>query len=618
MITLLVGNSRVLLAVDERGDWLYLYYPYAGQFQHLLESRRMIYDEDTGTSTRVGGEGWEVEQGYEEQTDVGWSRATKDGLEVQTRDIVHPDRNLVLREYKLTNKEPRARRLRLFQYQGMSIAESLYQDTCYWDEAQNAIIHYKRDYYLQFWGEPGFDGFSCGEHTLKGLQGSYVDAEDGVLDGNVISHGSTDSVLQWNVSIEPEGSFAIWLFLLLGDSRRSINRDYRSLTSQAVVYRERENVDFWRSWFDGKKIEIPEDLSPKARRLYYRSLAVLRNCWNVNGSIIASPDVSTLKTTGDTYNYNWWRDGAYIAMAMNRAGMYESAHKFLVFARGAQEQEGYFFHRHFPDGTPGATWHPPPFLQIDQTGSVITAVWNHFKIHRDMEFLLDIWPMVRRAADFLMSFRNDSNGLPKPSFDLWEEVKSVNCYSAIATAQGLRDAESISRQLGKSLGGWGKAADSMTESIMKHFWDDERGAFTRSINPENTVLDSSTLLAIRGGVLPVEDPRAHRLVKNLREALWSPQVGGMARYQDDLYYGHQNPWIICTLWLADANLRLGQREKALEIAEWCAEMATPTYMLPEQVKAETGEPTSVIPLVWSHSTYVDLVLSLSRDKGFTR
>ncbi|MEE9236479.1 MAG: glycoside hydrolase family 15 protein [Thermoplasmata archaeon] len=618
MISLLMGNSRVLLAVDENGDWLYIYYPYAGQFQHLLDSRRVIYDVDDGSLFWLGREGWEVDQGYEDETNVGWSRARGHGLEVRTHDMVHPDRDLVLRAYELKNMGSRRRRLRLFQYQSMSIAESLYQDTCYWDRSQSAIVHYKRDYYLQLWGEPRFDGFTCGEHTLKGLQGSYIDVEDGVLDGNMISHGATDSVLQWNVELEPDASMRVWLLLLLGESRRRINDVYRKLKKEPVDYRERETLNFWRSWFNGKRIKMPDDLSPRAKALYDRSLFVLRNCWNVNGSIIASPDVSSLMPTGDTYNYNWWRDGAYISMAMDRGGLYENAHKFLVFARGAQEEEGHFFHRHFPDGTLGATWHPPPFLQIDQTASVITAVWHHFNVHKDIEFLLTIWPMVKNAANFLTSFLDKGKTLPLPSFDLWEETKSINCYSVAAVAQGLRSAESISEQLGKSLGGWGEMAAKMGKAILKHFWDSERGIFLKSINPEDRVLDSSTLLAIRCGIISADDPKAHRLAENLRKRLWSSDIGGLARYEEDNYYGHENPWIICTLWLADLYLRMGQIEKAGELVEWCADQATPTLLLPEQVKANTGEPISVIPLIWSHSTYVDVVISMSEAEALIR
>jgi oligosaccharide amylase len=612
MISLLVGNSRILLAVDAKGDWLYLYHPYPGQFQHLQECRRGIYDVDEGSFSWIDDGGWDVETGHEEQSNVGWSVARRDGLEIRTRDMVHPDRDLVLRGYEIRNLGSSPKRLRLFQYQSMSIAESMYQDTCYWDQSQRAIVHYKRDTYIQLWGDPAFDGFTCGEHTLKGLAGSHIDAEDGELEGNVISHGATDSVVQWNVEVSPGSSTTVWLLVLIAASRRKINEVYRRLQGEAMEYRERETVNFWRSWFEGKRIDIQGDLSRRARDLYDRSLFILRNCWSLNGSIIASPDVSSLMPTGDTYNYNWWRDSAYISMAMDDAGLYESAHKFLVFARDAQEEEGHFFHRHFPDGTPGATWHPPPFLQIDQTASVIMATCHHFNVHKDMEFLLTIWPMVRKAANFLRSFTDRETGLPLPSFDLWEETKSVNCYSAIAVARGLQDAESISEQLGKSLGEWGKQAQRMKQAIIRHVWDDDRGVFLKSIRPEDRVLDSSTLLALRCGILPPEDPKAHRLVENLRKTLWSPEVGGMARYEGDKYYGYQNPWIICTLWLADAYIRMGRIDEARELVEWCADHATPTLLLPEQVRAETGEPISVVPLLWSHATYVDAVIALSR------
>ncbi|MCJ2520006.1 MAG: glycoside hydrolase family 15 protein, partial [Candidatus Thermoplasmatota archaeon] len=203
-------------------------------------------------------------------------------------------------------------------------------------------------------------------------------------------------------------------------------------------------------------------------------------------------------------------------------------------------------------------------------------------------------------------------------FDLWEEIRSINCYSAAAVAQGLRSAESISEQLGKSLGGWGEMAAKMGKAILKHFWDSERGLFLKSINPEDRVLDSSTLLAIRCGIISADDPKAHRLAENLRKRLWSSDIGGLARYEEDNYYGHENPWIICTLWLADVYLRMGQVEKAGELVEWCADQATPTLLLPEQVKADTGEPISVIPLIWSHSTYVNVVISMSEAEALIR
>ena len=43
--------------------------------------------------------------------------------------------------------------------------------------------------------------------------------------------------------------------------------------------------------------------------------------------------------------------------------------------------------------------------------------------------------------------------------------------------------------------------------------------------------------------------------------------------------------------------------EALSILEWVVEKAHPTGLLPEQV-GKHGEPISVLPLIWSHSTFV--------------
>src|SRR5439155_8268836 len=54
MITLLTGNSKILLTIDEKGQWSNLYYPYAGQYQHLRSVKLGIFDEDEETFAWLG------------------------------------------------------------------------------------------------------------------------------------------------------------------------------------------------------------------------------------------------------------------------------------------------------------------------------------------------------------------------------------------------------------------------------------------------------------------------------------------------------------------------------------------------------------------------------------
>ncbi|HLE95841.1 MAG TPA: hypothetical protein VI997_00590, partial [Candidatus Thermoplasmatota archaeon] len=253
MITLLAGNSRVLLTVDEHGDWSNLYYPFAGQYQHLREVRLGVFDVDAGEFTwlgkgRAADDVGRVRQGYLHDSNCMRTVHTRPGLEVTVDDVVHSNHDLIIRRLTLQNREARARHLRLMQYQSLTIAESMYQDTAYWDDERRTVNHYKRNYYFQLWGRPDFDAFTCGEHTLKGLQGSYVDAEDGRLEGGRISHGAADSVVQWNVDVPPHGEAVVHLLVMMGHSRHDVNSFYDVLAKRAPEQLTDEAIRFWGHW----------------------------------------------------------------------------------------------------------------------------------------------------------------------------------------------------------------------------------------------------------------------------------------------------------------------------------------------------------------------------------
>ncbi|HTZ62086.1 MAG TPA: glycoside hydrolase family 15 protein, partial [Thermoplasmata archaeon] len=369
----------------------------------------------------------------------------------------------------------------------------------------------------------------------------------------------------------------------------------------------RESEAFWDTWVQRRLPRPPKGLSDLARRVYRASILMMRHATGWNGAIIASPDTSSLVAAGDTYNFCWWRDGGYVSKAMDEAGLYENASRFLEFSRSCQEPNGSFFHRFFPDGAMGSTWHPPPSLQIDQTASVIAAVWHHFKRGADPDVLLDEWPLVKNAATFLTTFRDPSTGLPAASFDLWEERLGLHLYSTAAVVHALERAARVAEEIGKDAIVWRDASREIADAARDRFWDAASGRFVRSLEPRDDRIDASTLLALKLGLLAWTDPRVPGIVDGIEHRLWSPDIGGLARYEGDEYYGKENPWIICTLWLAEARLRLGDRPRCRELIEWVASHATPTLLLPEQIDRNTGEPRSATPLTWSHSTFVDVV-----------
>ena len=94
----------------------------------------------------------------------------------------------------------------------------MYQDTAYVDPDAQSLVHYKRGYFFEFFCDPVFTRAVCGEHTLKGLRGTYVDAEDGRLEGRAVAHGAADSVMEWDVDPPAGGEAEIRLFMAAGRS----------------------------------------------------------------------------------------------------------------------------------------------------------------------------------------------------------------------------------------------------------------------------------------------------------------------------------------------------------------------------------------------------------------
>jgi GH15 family glucan-1,4-alpha-glucosidase len=122
------------------------------------------------------------------------------------------------------------------------------------------------------------------------------------------------------------------------------------------------------------------------------------------------------------------------------------------------------------------------------------------------------------------------------------------------------------------------------------------------------------------GAFDAEDENVRKTIRAIENKLWvKTDVGGVARFERDDYMQTSadfenvagNPWFICTLWLAEYRIAVAKDKKdlkgAVEILEWAAERALPSGVLAEQIHPETGEPVSVSPLTWSHSTFVAAV-----------
>ena len=118
------------------------------------------------------------------------------------------------------------------------------------------------------------------------------------------------------------------------------------------------------------------------------------------------------------------------------------------------------------------------------------------------------------------------------------------------------------------------------------------------------------------GCFAPDDPMVESTMRAIEDVLRTD--GGVSRFEYDGYMRGDgetpsNSWFICTLWLAEYYIARSKDlkilENALSILEWTVDNALPSGVLAEQLNPVTGEPVSVSPLTWSHSTFVATVQS---------
>ena len=405
----------------------------------------------------------------------------------------------------------------------------------------------------------------------------------------------------------------------------------------------RNSHNYWKSWENKKKTDFGS-LSREVVNLYKRSLLVTRTHVDKNGGILAAADSDIMAFNRDTYTYVWPRDGAFVSLAMDRAGYQEVTRDFFRFCARAQEPDGYVLHKYNPDGSVGSSWHPwfhdgeaqlP--IQEDETALVIYALLKHFQSVNDFEFLQEMYEsFVKRAASFLCDFREPETGLPLPSYDPWEEHRGVFTYTTATVIAGLHAAAEICQILGHHNHSerYQNAADEVKQALLFHLYDEKLGRFIKRIKRKNgqtigrdETPDASIMAVWKLGVLPPDDPRVISTMKQLHEALTvQTDVGGMARYVQDFYHAGApfskeipgNPWILTGLWEAQWHIMKAKTLEDLAPAraalEWTTKHACPTGILAEQLHPITGEPLSVAPLTWSHATFVETVLMFAEKE----
>jgi len=628
----IIGNSSMLGCLSRTGELIRLLWPDISYSQHIDSFQAGITDHNNNRNTNwFHNDSWFHSQKYIDCTNVLTTISENAGLgyKVTQIDYILPDQDVFIRNYTIqnTSEETRSPDLNLFSSMvtnSNNIRSSLF------NFHHDSLVHYKHNNYFAISSNIEIDGFQ--------LINAFDAAQKGELYGIDDTSMANSAALQWHLGeMNPGESKEITLYLYAGKTLLEALDGLKTIKQTGHKTLLSSTVEYWREFLkNATKLEVKDK---EIIDLYNRTILTFAlMSEKEGGGILAAPEIDEEFTRCGRYGYCWGRDAAFIGSALNKCGLYNLSDRFFEWTFLSHAEDNSWYQRYYTDGNLAPSWG----IQVDEIGSIIWGIWEHYNANKDIAFLNKAWEYVKGACSFLIDFIDSDTGLPRHTYDIWEERVGEHAYSSAAVYAGFVSAIKISEELGigddyKSQ--WIEQAENIKTAIEKNFWDGNINRFLRSVQiaknhweigsqeqvkevvvnkkgykrtvvSRDDTIDSSLIgLSVPFNVFPVNHEYMIKTIEAIESNLIVSEVGGIKRYYNDNYIGG-NPWIIATLWLALYLIKAGKIEKAKEYFYWAVKHRTKLDFLPEQIDKNTGEAAWVIPLTWSHAMFIIVLFEL--------
>jgi GH15 family glucan-1,4-alpha-glucosidase len=637
--SLILANGNIFVGLNASGFVSDFFFPYVGVENHVRGEAHKIGVWQHGRLSWLDNGEWTIDIDLNEETFVGTMKCfnKNTNLEIVITNVVYNEKNIFLREIEVTNHGDHTEDIKIFFHQVFSIYETLQGDTAYYDPVKKAIIHYEGRRVFLIYGEVSdipFDDFSVGLYGIEGKEGTWRDAEDGVLSKNPIEHGHVDSVFSLPFTLHKGEMKRAYYWITVAETKSDTYALHDYIKYKSPHHLVESTTKFWKAWLTRQEYTVCSNTEKRQLDLFKKSLFYIRGNIDNRGAILASGDSDMLHHGRDTYSYMWPRDGAMTVMALLSVGEFNISKHFFKFCNDVLEPDGYLMHKYKSDKSLGSSWHPFMHnneailpIQEDETALVLVALWEYYHKTKDIEFIETHYDaVIKRMATFLNDFIDKDTGLPLPSYDLWEEKHGITTFTSSTVYAGLIAGSKFAKLFEKENDErqFKETALKMKSAILEHLYDKEHKMFVKLINFKNgqkevdMTLDMSSIYGIYTyGILDIDDPIVTECIQTVEEKLRLHQgIDGVPRYSGDRYYmqveGVANPWYITTMWLAQYYARMAKNAKDLEAVTywmgWAVAHSPLSGVLSEQLHPFTGEQLSATPLTWSHAEYVQTVI----------
>lgn len=407
--------------------------------------------------------------------------------------------------------------------------------------------------------------------------------------------------------------------------RRPAPLFWRSNVEEAAHRALQSTEEYWRNWIARCEYEgLYADL-------VRRSALVLRLLdYAPTGAIVAAPTTSLPEEIGGCrnwdYRYSWVRDTTFTLYAFHVLGYHEEGETFLSWVldmtRGQPqslrvlygiggEQENVEFELPHLEGYMGSR---PVRVgngaqrqrQLDIFGELLDVAYFEFKCGCSIS--QELWPLLRAAVDYVCEVWRE------PDFGLWEVrtaprhfvYSKVLCWVAVDRGIRLAKAEKLPADLER----WEATAAEIRETVLRHGYDPERGAFVESFGHRD--LDAAVLALPLRGFIAADDPR---MVSTVERIIAELSVDGLIRrtspsFEDGLP-GDEGAFLLVNFWLVDCLALMGRLDEARSRFEFLVGLANDVGLYSEMVDPKTGRFLGNFPQAFTHVALISSAANLA-------
>lgn len=579
----IIGNCNTCALIDRKGSIKWMCFP---EFD-MPSVFAKILDEKKGGSFEIRHKGkFKVTQKYLEDTNILMTYFRSDKEEFKVTDFFPRYKKLLPKKKTVVLKQNRLIRI---------------------------IEPIKGTPQIRIVFDPKLD-YARAETKLVDTE-THIDVKNGRVDLQLVTNADHGKILeQETISLRHRLFFAVGYT----DNPAELNLK-RCLTLMNAT------KNYWRRWVGS--LVLPK----KYRDVIIRSALTLKLLtFGRTGAIIAAPTTSIPEEIGSgrcwDYRYCWVRDASFCVDALKKIGRKSEAKKLINFIMNRSLEDDYtqimygvrgetrikeFTLEHL-DGFKGSK---PVRIgnaaykqnQLDIYGELLDIFYLYFAFYRyENKMTSKQWRFLRYLVNQIkFNWEKKDSGI-------WEFRDLPNHYtiSKMMCCIGVDRAIKIAQHFNKDtyLQEWIELRDEIKNDVLKNGYNKDAKAFTIYYGSRD--LDSSLLLMAHYRFLEPDDPRLINTVKAIYKNLMDDYLVQRYRIKDD-FGKSTSAFTICSFWMIQALLYIGEKKKAERMYEKLMKRANHLGLFSEDIDLKTRKQLGNFPQAYTHISIINTSILLS-------